>query len=313
MSDSPHFSPELEGLLREAAADPRSVLLRVPRPSPLRSLLARQEPLTPTATGLAALDRHLLAVHREELAEALLEGCLVRLYSNPDWGMRVNRARTPTEDWAIETPVEWAKRTRTSAEVFASLPCELVGIELLQACVSPGGLDGASLTQLARAALRLVPGGRARAWIAIDLRLADRFADAIRLVDQELAHHVRPSLASTLLECRASALSCLGDYAGATRDAWRSHLENGDQITALVNGMHYALLAGDQAAAERTGAALDASVAHPTGGLLHLFDVFVRMVREGQVAILPSNRTIARALLDSAGPLAKKVLDVYSD
>ena len=44
--DGPVFSPELEGLLREVAANPRSRLLRVPRPQIAagyldRSLIAR--------------------------------------------------------------------------------------------------------------------------------------------------------------------------------------------------------------------------------------------------------------------------------
>ena len=165
---------------------------------------------------------------------------------------------------------------------------------------------------MARAALRLSPSGRARAWIAIDLRLGDRPADAIRVVDQELAAHVRPPLAAALLECRASALSVLGDPGGAARDAWRSHLEHCEQVTALVNGLHYALRAGDKTTAERAGTALDGLVEHPTTGLLQLFDVLEHQTHEEQAMLNPSTRHVARALQDSAGPLAWKVFHVYT-
>jgi hypothetical protein len=312
VSDTPHFSPELEGLLREVAADPRSVLLRVPRLSPLRSLLARQEPLRPSATGLGALDRHLLAVHRDELSQALLEACLVRLYSNPDWSLSVHRTRTATEDWVVESPRDWAERTREKAEILAATPTEFVGLDLLQACIEPGGLDAVSITQLARASLRLAPGATARAWIAFEMRLVGRFADAIRLVDQQLAEHVEPSLAAALLEYRAGAFSLLGDFQAASQDTWRAHLEDRGRVSALVNSLYCALRAGDREAARRAGSELDVVVTQPTPGILEHIDLVERFASEYRAEVPSVTRSIAHAQLSEAGPLTRRILHVYS-
>jgi hypothetical protein len=311
VSDTPHFSPELEGLLREVAADPRSVLLRVPRLSPLRSLLARQEPLRPSATGLGALDRHLLAVHRDELSQALLEACLVRLYSNPDWSLSVHRTRTATEDWVVESPRDWAERTREKAEILAATPTELVGLDLLQACIEPGGLDAVSITQLARASLRLTPGANARAWIAFEMRLVGRYTDAIRLVDQQLAEHVPPMVAAALLEYRAGSLSAQGEFGQASRDAWRAHEECAGHVSALVNALYYALRSGDAAGARRAGGALDNAVTTPTLGLSQHLDLMVRIHQESGSGALPVVRLIARDLISTAGPLTRRFLHVY--
>ncbi|HVS17385.1 MAG TPA: hypothetical protein VMT18_02205 [Planctomycetota bacterium] len=312
MSDTPIFTPELEGLLREAAGDPRSVLLRVPRPSPLRTLLARQEPLKPTATGLAALDRHLLAVHREELSQALLEGCLVRLYSNPDWSLSVHRTRTATEDWDVEAPREWAERTREKVETLASAPAELVGLDLLQACVEPGGLEAISITQLARASLRLAPSAPARAWIAFEMRLVGRYADAIRLVDQQLAEHVPPSVAAALLEYRASSEASTGNYVVAASDASRAFAEDSRRVSTLVNGLHYSILAGDLRTARLTSQLLDAIVGTPAPGLVEQCGVFEQLRRVGRLHSDRIAHSTAQALATTAGAMTRKITDVHS-
>jgi hypothetical protein len=312
VSDTPHFTPELEGLLREAASDPRSVLLRVPRPSPLRSLLARQEPLKPTATGLGALDRHLLAVHRDELSQALLEACLVRLYSNPDWSLSVHRTRTATEDWVVDSPRDWAERTREKAEALAASPSELVGLDLLQACIEPGGLEAVSLTQLARASLRLAPSPVARAWIAFEMRLVGRYADAIRLVDQQLAEHVKPSVAAALLEYRASSEASTGNYGAAASTALRAFDEDGTRVSTLVNGLHYSILSGDLQASQHIGHLLDSIVVTPAPGLLGQCSIFKHLRKIGRLTSDRVAHSTALALMATAGPMTRKVIDVHA-
>lgn len=310
MSDTPLFSPELEGLLREAAADPRSVLLRVPRQSPLRSLLARQEPLRPTATGLGALDRHLLAVHRDELAEALLEGCLVRLYSNQAWSSSVHRTRTATEDWVVESPRDWAERTRERALPLSGRSIELSGLDLLQRCIEPAGLDTVSLTQLARSAMRLVPSARARAWVAFEMRLLGRYTDAIRLVDQQLTGHVQPRVAAALLEYRASAHASGGNFESASQDAWRAFTEDGERVSTLVNATHCAIRAENYEAAMRAVIALEAAVHLPTPGLVQQVQQFEAMERATAQASR-TTRSIARRLADHVGPLGRRILNAH--
>lgn len=312
MSDSPLFSPELEGLLREAAADPRSVLLRVPRESSLPRLLERQEPTSALSANLRPVERHLLEVYRDELGEALLDACRVRLYSDTSLDLNVHRVRTTTVDWTVESAEQWAERTQPTLEVLGHEASQLQGLDLLAACMEPGRIAQVSITQLARAALRLRSSPRARAWIVFDLRLQERYSDAIRMSGQELSGHPPPGLSASLLEYRASAEASLGHFDRAAHDAWQSHLLDPEHVSALVNAMHYSLLAEDRLSAERAGRSLDELVASPTEGLLEQLEVFERAGRAGRLPFTSNSRTIARALLEFAGPLARKVLHVHS-
>lgn len=70
------FAPEVEALLREAAADPSSLLLRAPRRA---SRSWSSEPVRPSATDLTKLERHLLLTHRAAVAEGLRAVCVRRL------------------------------------------------------------------------------------------------------------------------------------------------------------------------------------------------------------------------------------------
>ncbi|MCA9067038.1 MAG: hypothetical protein KDA96_28440, partial [Planctomycetaceae bacterium] len=69
-----HLDPEVEGLLREIAADPGSSLLRVERPKTLRPLLEREHAAGARMAGLTNAERHLLERYRDEVGYALLWG-----------------------------------------------------------------------------------------------------------------------------------------------------------------------------------------------------------------------------------------------
>lgn len=65
------LEPELEELLQSIASDPRSSLLKVDRPAIARGPFDQDLMVRPSATGLTAAERHLLRVHRSELAQWL--------------------------------------------------------------------------------------------------------------------------------------------------------------------------------------------------------------------------------------------------
>ncbi|MBI1379879.1 MAG: hypothetical protein GC161_02180 [Planctomycetaceae bacterium] len=66
--------PEVEHLLAEIAADPNSSLLRIPRAKVLPELFRPSDPIRPSAYFLTSAERHLLSVHREEVAHWLRVG-----------------------------------------------------------------------------------------------------------------------------------------------------------------------------------------------------------------------------------------------
>lgn len=70
------LDPEIDGLLREIAADPKSKLLRVRRPVDVR-VFAETRPAIGVATaGLTKAERHLVQAHREEVAHKLIQNAL---------------------------------------------------------------------------------------------------------------------------------------------------------------------------------------------------------------------------------------------
>lgn len=71
-NDPPIFAPEVEALLVQAAADPNSLLMRVPRG---RARAWSNEPAQSTMPGLSAIERHLLQALRSEVAEGLRAMC----------------------------------------------------------------------------------------------------------------------------------------------------------------------------------------------------------------------------------------------
>lgn len=77
----PLLDPEVEALLAEIARDPRSSLLRAPRARNLPELFRPPDLVRPSATFLTRAERHLLAVHREEVAFLLETGVSIGLAS----------------------------------------------------------------------------------------------------------------------------------------------------------------------------------------------------------------------------------------
>ena len=77
--DSPIFSPEIEELLREVAAEPDSMLLRMPREKVRGTLLENRSPLGPMTAGLSSAERELVRVHRDEFAYQLRRAAWIKL------------------------------------------------------------------------------------------------------------------------------------------------------------------------------------------------------------------------------------------
>ncbi|MCC7169989.1 MAG: hypothetical protein IT459_06045 [Planctomycetes bacterium] len=71
-NDPPIFAPEVEAMLVQAAADPNSLLMRVPR---RHARAWSNDPAKSTQPGLGAIERHLLQALRSEVAEGLRAMC----------------------------------------------------------------------------------------------------------------------------------------------------------------------------------------------------------------------------------------------
>jgi hypothetical protein len=163
------FEPEIEGLLREIAADPRSTLLRVDRPAVVRGLFDRGLPIRAHATGLTSAERHLLQVHRAELAFMLRQACVSKLYAHPEAKFRLIRNVAPGVRVEAPPPSHWRRNLGHELRIARADGIEFEGIELLQSCVAADGFARASVAQLAAASIRLEPTDQARIYSAVAL------------------------------------------------------------------------------------------------------------------------------------------------
>ncbi len=303
---------ELEALLREAATDPRSTLLRVERPRRVLGLFERQSSVPATVAGLSLVERHLLDVYRDELADLLRRACLVRLFSEPAIRPFVHRSKSAAEDFEIESQATWSRRARVSLGPLDQEGRRLEGLDLIERCAQASDTLGhCSITQLARASQRLQPTDWAEAWVAFDLVLHGQHEVTARLVPQILAAGARPSVAAACLEYLGLAESMRGDPV-ASMHAYRSAFHRDqERATPLVGWMHMAIRAGQAADAERAGRILDELVREALPGLLELFENYGAQKRAGFFLPTREGVRIAKDLSKRVGPLARRVTDVH--
>lgn len=160
--DHPQFDPEVEALLREIAEDPRSNLLRVPRPMASRALV-EDVPIVSVATaGLTKAERHLAIVHREELSYLLRCAAWKRLTEGEDTWFVVSRSLPD----GTEVPVPSLDSVRRDARALIDDPppdvSQLGAMELIERCVSSPLEAWPTVQQFASASLRIAPSCKAR-------------------------------------------------------------------------------------------------------------------------------------------------------
>lgn len=306
------LGPDLERLLFEAAADPRSQLLRAPRPVRVEGLFERQGVLRPSATGLTNLDRHLLAVHRAEMAELLLRGCDALLSEDNEARLRVHRCEGALQDREFEA---WDDLAR-DARVFPDLPEAREPVPdgrrivlALAGCATDESKP--SLTRLALAAHRLQPSSRAMAWVGFDQALHDQDATAIRVLSDLLAHCSTLETASASLANLGMAHSNLGRYPEACR-AYRSSFErDSTRVTALVGWLHYAIQSGAAEEARRAARILDEVVRDPRPTFQELLRSYDERKRLGRLDVSDASRLTARKVASGAGFVSGRIIDVY--
>jgi len=163
------IDPEVEEILRLIGADRGSALLRVPRPQNIRGLLERTPRVSVGAAMLTVAERHLLQVHRNEVARLLVEAGKTLLIDGPRRRVKVSPYQTARREHLRLEPGDLARqmqKIRPSRTIEDNLDHPW---KLLEECVRhPFGL-APTVTQLAEASLRLQPSDEARIEAGLDL------------------------------------------------------------------------------------------------------------------------------------------------
>ncbi len=305
------FGKEVEGLLREVAADPRSSLLRVQRPRFVRGFLERQVPVPASATGFSALERELIRVHRQEVADAFLRACLARLFSEPRLAPFLNRSRTLEQDIQFDSLEEWRTRAAKAIELSRKAPGDLPGIELLEACV--GGrehLRQVSITQFARAAQRLCPSDAAEIYVAIDLVHSGQPGASRRLLQQVVARRPARFVFSAALENLGMAEARLGDYAAASKSYRQAFAAMEGRPSTLVGWLFMSLQAGLEDQSLLAGRLLDDMVSGDVPSIDALIENYRTQKQLGLLEPTREGRRFAGRLQDRFGPKGGRIADV---
>ncbi len=306
------FGDEVEGLLRELAADPRSTLLRVPRPRTVQGLLERQIPIPSSATGLTVLERNLLAVHREELAFLLRQACVLRFFAEKRAGVYLSRALTTKLELRVPSVEDLRDASRPAFAASESDLGRREDLELLEACLQDNPVQPPAITQLARASQRLHPSDSAECCIGLDQVLAERFTAGRRVLEQLVARNPAPLVTSLAWANMGLSQGLQGLDHAALECYRRASQAIDDAPHAIMAWLFFAVKSCNESETLRAARRLDEAVSkdHPS------LDTFVvgysAQFRPGGFASTPACREFVIRIEDRIGPASRRIAHVLA-
>lgn len=249
------LDPEVEEILREVAADPRSKLLRVQRPTSVRAL-TEQVPTVGVATaGLTVAERHLVQTYRAEVAYALRLAAWYRLAQSDHFKAGFSRqARGPSNLHAVPTRGEVESVAR-SAPVQCD-PATRTAQLLIDSCARVGSGEWPSVTVLLEAAQRLCPSLEAA--VNAGIQLFDVDAQAARLVFIELTQRPLSRWDTTVIQSNlAFSYFIAGDVQASHRMYEQAALGQPQNLNAVASLLVTSSRLGDARLMDWTSKLLD--------------------------------------------------------
>lgn len=199
MKDVPDIAPEIRGLLEEIVKDPRSAIRLAPRRA-LRTWFDTGETARASDVTRTKAERHLVEVHREELAALLCEAAWISYWKAP-----VLSSRPIGADGKVYHPTErepdWRNRAKREVD---SASHQSDGVELLRQCLV--GIQPQQGWALGQASLGLVPRDLTRFYIALSVPWSKPRV-AIALLDR-FARQARPFLTRRVALLSLGARTC---------------------------------------------------------------------------------------------------------
>ncbi len=179
------LSAEVEEILRDVARRPGSGLLRVPRKDVARTVLERGAVAHARAAGMSAAERHLVQVHREEVAFVLRQAAHLMICEDAVIGaFAVNRA-VPE----LRAPLAAHHEMRIAGSGLVQSQDAQVeesgAIQIMELLLRGDLGQWPSLGQIAASAHRLVPTQSSRINAALHARVSGEFGQS-RLIFGEV-------------------------------------------------------------------------------------------------------------------------------
>jgi len=261
----PPFDPNFEGLLREAAAAPHSMLLRVKRPEIFPALRTREAAVSVAMAGLSSVERELLASYRSELGLLLRQAAVSVFLSD-------QTARQWIDDTFGEQPHEildpqvWARKARETLEIAPTGTTEppTFGVEYLHGLIS-GGLASASLPAIAAASLRVEAVDQPRIYTGAYMAANGQSAASLAVLSTILDGVSNPDHESSAREDMALALGRMGRYTEAADVIHKGIFLGTFRAELPLRYLFYSVLEGNSERVEQAACIVDENVAvdHP--------------------------------------------------
>lgn len=189
------LDPDLEGVLHDLAKRGSSTLLAVRPDQIARSLYGGWEALSAGSPGLNSVERHLLEVHRDEMAWLLREAYVRGFYADEEraWQVRYGGTLAPTTDLedALDGLDAVSHRDPDAARCVQLIRGGAPGLALLEASMRFESADNT----LVFMANDHVAHGKMRVAEAVARRVIERRPSALHLA---LARHARGVALSSL-------------------------------------------------------------------------------------------------------------------
>jgi hypothetical protein len=303
------FDPEVEALLREIAADPNSSLLRVTRPQAVKGLFERTERVSPGMTGLSSAERHLVQVHRNEVAHLLREVCRWRMLNDP--ASKRDLAPYPgagdTEGADVQE-LGHAVRRLEEDEEGESDATSYSALQLIKQCVV-GPSKGVHVSSLASASHRLEPHDANRIYIGLDLTFRGKPHAALRVYRALLSECTDPSMRSSAWGNAAVPYELLNSPT-TMMECFRRSALSAENLLSAMEWLHGAIRCEDKGEALRAGEMMtDLCDRGPS-----ILDWYEGTLLERRVAWSPtkSQAMFARSLRSSLTPPSRRIADVFA-
>jgi hypothetical protein len=209
------FTPEIEELLREIAAEPGSVLLRVPREKVKATLLETQSPIGPMTAGLSNAERELVQVHREEFAYQLRRASWVKLTTDRQGDLFISRCADGPGSSREHEPEDIERELRGSLDAKGTE----IGSQRLH-WVSLPLENWPKVSELCALAQRCAPSNHNRLYAGEDWALRASHRTALEIFGAALADSCSPATSGIFQSHMGYCYDAMGRLRSSV-DAWR--------------------------------------------------------------------------------------------
>jgi len=300
------LDPEIEELLRQIARDPRSTLLRVTRPQIAKGLFERSPAVGARAAGLTAAERQLLCVHREETALMLRQLFYHRFLRDE----RMRRMTWMHGAGELGTESDLSRRLSASTEADGSDGTDSWSAHVVADALAVPPDAAASPSQIALAALRLVPSDNARNFLGYQLVRTGNLRSALRVFEGVARTSRRRRSVVSALSWSGIALGLLGEPRQALGMYATKVARPEEWPNKAMSRLTFSVQVGDVHEAVRAAAEVDEFW---SAGNAHISAWIQDRIQLRGVTWSPSKAALDSIVLlsDRVGATSRRVLDVF--